>query len=100
MDRESFLKTGAYFLGLVRFGADKNRRKELFPQSPTGWIGRIFFICRKNIPFRLLRFQALESADEKRGEVWEKWSRLPCLRAHRHSAAVCLGRIKGISDKG
>lgn len=76
MDRETFLKTGAYFLGLVRLGAEKNRRKSLFPKKPDGvkWAD-IFYLSEKH-SLSAVTFRALESADEKpEGEVWEKWER-------------------------
>lgn len=76
MDRETFLKTGAYFLGLVRLGAEKNRRKSLFPKKPDGvkWTD-IFYLSEKH-SLSAVTFRALESADEKpEGEVWEKWER-------------------------
>lgn len=76
MDRESFLKTGAYFLGLVRLGSEENRKKSLFPKKPDGvkWTD-IFYLSEKH-SLSAVTFRALESADEKpKGEVWEKWER-------------------------
>lgn len=97
------MKTGAYFLGLVRFGADKNRRKELFPQKPDGVDWADIFICRKNIPFPPLRFGRWKARTKKpEGEVWEKWERAyrVCVHADIQQLFAWDEIKEEFSDKG